>query len=142
MSMPNIPNITPLISLDRCKTIDLILSSIALEEIGLSHILNAEGEKLQAIIKKNPACTQSYLDVNDSVNKTLRTIVKSQMLLQFKMEDAITLDGEHCKKKCHKKRCHKKDCTSCPEYEPDCEDTKHGCKEKPFYHDPFMEETD
>lgn len=47
MSLPNIPNITPKISLERCDTINLLLSSIALEEIGLSHILNAEGEKLQ-----------------------------------------------------------------------------------------------
>ncbi|WP_152657821.1 hypothetical protein [Oceanobacillus sp. CFH 90083] len=92
MSMPNIPNITPIISLDRCETIDLLLSSIALEEIGLSHILNAEGEKLQAFLEKSDHCLNDYLRINDSVNKTLRTIVKSQMLLQFKLEDVVALD--------------------------------------------------
>lgn len=51
MSLPTIPDITPEITLDRCKTINLLLSSIAMEEIGLSHILNAEAEKLQMFIK-------------------------------------------------------------------------------------------
>lgn len=46
MSLPNIPDIAPEISLNRCESINLLLSSIALEEIGLSHIINAEGEKI------------------------------------------------------------------------------------------------
>ncbi|WP_339184568.1 hypothetical protein [Oceanobacillus sp. FSL W7-1293] len=103
MSMPNIPNITPIVSLKRCETIDLLLSSIALEEIGLSHILNAEGEKLQAFLKDPHHCLQDYLKMNDSVNKTLRTIVKSQMLLQFKLEDVAALD-ENCDCKCKDKK--------------------------------------
>ena len=84
MSLPNIPNITPLISLDECDTINLLLSSIALEEIGLSHILNAEGEKLQFFLAKNPCHINDLLDMNNSVNKTLKTIVKSQMMLLLK----------------------------------------------------------
>jgi len=119
MSLPNIPNITPKISLNRCETINLLLSSIAMEEIGLSHILNAEGEKLQAVIKKQPQCIQSYLAINESVVKTLRTVVKSQMLLQFKLEDIADLDAEHpCKQhKKHKKPCghhkHEHECDDC-----------------------------
>ncbi|UTW69086.1 hypothetical protein KHA80_18360 [Anaerobacillus sp. HL2] len=49
MSLPNIPNIKPDIDLDRDDVINLLIASIALEEIGLSHILNAEGEKLQRV---------------------------------------------------------------------------------------------
>jgi len=119
MSLPNIPNITPKVSLNRCETINLLLSSIAMEEIGLSHILNAEGEKLQAVIKNQPKCLQSYLAINDSVNKTLRTVVKSQMLLQFKLEDVAALDAEQsCKPhKKHKKPCghhhHEDTCDDC-----------------------------
>lgn len=101
MSLPNIPNITPLISLNRCDTINLLLSSIALEEIGLSHILNAEGEKLQAFLKCAPKCLSDFLDINESVNKTLRTVVKSQILLEFKLEDVVELDRKtHCKDEC------------------------------------------
>ncbi|GAB2541000.1 hypothetical protein [Gracilibacillus alcaliphilus] len=101
MSMPNIPNITPTVSLTRCETIDLLLSSIALEEIGLSHILNAEGEKLQSFLKQQDHCLDDYLKINHSVNQTLRTIVKSQMLLQFKLEDVADLD-DHCECTCEK----------------------------------------
>jgi hypothetical protein len=44
LSQSNLPNITPTITLSREDAISLIISSIAMEELGLSHILNAEGE--------------------------------------------------------------------------------------------------
>src|SRR5699024_4781758 len=91
MSLPNIPNITPLISLDTCDTINLLLSSIALEEIGLSHILNAEGEKLQLFLKKRSCHLEDMLTINNSVNKTLKTIVKSQMMLLLELDDTVEL---------------------------------------------------
>ncbi|MET3210200.1 UNVERIFIED_CONTAM: hypothetical protein ABIC26_003148 [Paenibacillus sp. PvR008] len=47
MSMPGIPDINPLISLTRKEVIHMILASIAMEEMGLSNILHAEGEKIQ-----------------------------------------------------------------------------------------------
>lgn len=96
MSMPNIPDIDPKITLDRCKSIELLLSSIALEEIGLSHILNAEGEKLQSFLKGRPTCLIDFLEISDSLNKTLRTVVKSQILLHFKLEDVVALDKDSC----------------------------------------------
>ncbi|MED0970837.1 hypothetical protein [Bacillus paramycoides] len=40
MSQANIPNITPTITLTREDAINLLLSSIALEELGLAHIIN------------------------------------------------------------------------------------------------------
>lgn len=140
MSMPNIPNITPVISLERCEVIDLLLSSIALEEIGLSNILNAEGEKLQFLLNTGSHCPHDILKINESVNKTLRTIVKSQMLLQFKLEDVITLNEEsncnppdndrdpchkhcHCKKPCNNHSCGgcgKSDCPRCHPNKPHC----------------------
>ncbi|WP_179885225.1 hypothetical protein [Bacillus cereus] len=46
MSQANIPNITPTVSLTREESVNLILSSIALQELGLAHIINAEGEKI------------------------------------------------------------------------------------------------
>lgn len=126
MSLPHIPNITPLISLDHCDTINLLLSSIALEEIGLSHILNAEGEKLQFFLKKNPCHLDDLLIMNNSVNKTLKSIVKSQMMLLLKLEDVVNLaeqsscykHASHCKcrKGLHcklKESCKLKHCESC-----------------------------
>lgn len=118
MSMPNIPNITPLISLNRCDTINLLLSSIALEEISLSHILNAEGEKLQVFLKSNHRCLEDFLDINESINKTLRTVVKSQILLELKLEDVVELDKKaHCKDEgcnnCCKSHCKDEGCNNC-----------------------------
>ncbi|MFD0952134.1 hypothetical protein [Virgibacillus natechei] len=113
MSMPKIPDMNPEISLDRCKTIELLLSSIALEEISLSHILNAEGEKLQSFLKKDNESLDDFIEINDSLNKTLRTVVKSQILLHFKLEDAVTLD---------KKACCEKKCDPCKETETDHSD--------------------
>lgn len=47
LSNPSIPNISPTINLTRDDVINLLLSSIAMEELALAHIINAEGEKLQ-----------------------------------------------------------------------------------------------
>ncbi|RDW19346.1 hypothetical protein [Oceanobacillus chungangensis] len=130
MSMPTIPNITPKISLTRCETIDLLLSSIALEEIGLSHIINAEAEKIQFFLKTRPDCLNDYLKINESVNKTLRTVVKSQMLLQFKLEDVAMLDQDaHCKDFKHRDhhRCEECECDEC-----ECDECNHKMNEFGF----------
>lgn len=95
MSLPNIPDIVPEIHLSKKKALNILLASIALEEIGYSHIINAEGEKLQAAIHKFASCNcfgiHDLLIVNKSVNQTLRNLIKSQLLLQFKLEDLIDL---------------------------------------------------
>ncbi|MDR5658559.1 hypothetical protein RH915_03550 [Serpentinicella sp. ANB-PHB4] len=49
MSFPNIPDVTPEIDIDREDVINLLLASIAFEELGLAHIFNAEAEKIQYI---------------------------------------------------------------------------------------------
>ncbi|WP_064094027.1 hypothetical protein [Rossellomorea aquimaris] len=100
MSFPNIPNITPSIDLTREEVINLLLASIAFEELGLAHIINAEAEKIQAVVGTLPntdlaATTISELtDTNESVNRILKTVLKTQMLLQFKLEDVIGITTE------------------------------------------------
>lgn len=98
MSMPNIDNINPEISLTIEEVINLLLASIALEEIGLAHIINAEGEKLQAALGTlteggTPLVTNidDLVTINDSVEQTLKTIIKKEMLLQFKLENTMDL---------------------------------------------------
>ncbi|MBD7915293.1 hypothetical protein H9660_09050 [Clostridium sp. Sa3CUN1] len=39
MSMPNIPNITPIININREKAINMLMASIAMEEMGLANII-------------------------------------------------------------------------------------------------------
>lgn len=92
--MPNIPDITPEIILNRHEVINLLLTSIALEEIGLSHIINAEGEKIQFLLKEHCMTLNDALKINYSVERMLRNIIKKQMLLQFKLEDIISLEDK------------------------------------------------
>ncbi|ADC50063.1 hypothetical protein BpOF4_10040 [Alkalihalophilus pseudofirmus OF4] len=96
MSMSNIPPINPIEGLDREQVALLLLASIAFEELSLAHIMNAEGEKLQYALgtlfdDQEPIVTdlEGLLAVNRSVERTLRTVIKKEMLLQFKLEDII-----------------------------------------------------
>ncbi|WP_278071784.1 hypothetical protein [Bacillus velezensis] len=98
MSLPNIPNITPDITLSRCETLNLLLSSVAMEEIGLSHILQAEAERIQMFLSASGDPSLGELSsINRSTERLLRTVMKSQLLLQMKLEDIIYLqDAEAC----------------------------------------------
>ncbi|OOM82499.1 hypothetical protein CLPUN_02010 [Clostridium puniceum] len=94
MSMPNIPNITPLINITREQAIDMIIASIAMEEMGLAHILNAEGEKIQYILDKNKCKSvlpKDIKEINQGVEKVIREIMKLQILLQEKLESIISI---------------------------------------------------
>ncbi len=94
MGMPKIPDIQPIIDIDREDVINLLLISIALEELGLAHIINAEGEKLQRVVKDEDATIDQLLEVNRAVERGLRNVIKKEMLLQFKLEDTIDLIEE------------------------------------------------
>lgn len=77
----------------------MIIASIAMEELALSHIVNAEGEKLQYVLGTLPgshkpcAGTQEILAVNRSVASLLDTVTQSQMLLKGKLEKALEAGG-------------------------------------------------
>ncbi|MFB5762014.1 hypothetical protein [Paenibacillus medicaginis] len=91
MSQANLPNITPTITISREDALNLIISSIAMEELGLSHILNAEGEKLQFVLGTLPGLSRSatvgeLLAVNDSIRKTIREVTKKNWVLSNKLE--------------------------------------------------------
>ena len=98
MSQSNIPNITPTISITRDDAINLLLSSIALEELGLSHIINAEGEKLQYVLGTLPGLTgppasiSDILTINASVRDTIRELTKKEWLLLSKLDSVLSLE--------------------------------------------------
>lgn len=101
MSMPNIPNISPEIDIDICDVVKLLLSSIALEELGLAHIINAEGEKVQEVLGNHP-CFDEIIEIDKNVNKTLQNVIKKEMLLQFKLENVLDLiDKTDCFNECN-----------------------------------------
>ncbi|MDC0748133.1 hypothetical protein [Polyangium mundeleinium] len=84
---PNLPDFNPE------DVASLVLISIAMEEMGLSHILNAEGEKIQWILGtlgegSTPApaevTVEDVLDINQSVRDTLEAVVAKNLLLHMK----------------------------------------------------------
>lgn len=94
MSQANIPNITPTITISRTDVINLLLASIALEELGLAHIINAEAEKIQYALGTlpglSPAATLGeILAVNDSVQDMLDLVIKKELLLESKLKQVI-----------------------------------------------------
>jgi hypothetical protein len=97
MSFPNIPNVTASITITRGQAINLLLASIAFEELGLAHIINAEGEKIQSVVGTLPGLTPTVPSITDlqaidtSVSTTLKNVIKKEMLLEFKLDDLITL---------------------------------------------------
>ncbi|MEK4509783.1 MULTISPECIES: hypothetical protein [Paenibacillus] len=94
MSLPNVPNITPTITVTTADAINLLLISIALEEIGLSHIINAEAEKIQYVVGTLPGLTphssiEDILRVDKDVRATLSEVIRKEMLLQMKLETIL-----------------------------------------------------
>lgn len=68
----------------REQAISDIITSVALEQTGLSHILNAEGEKIQAIVGSE-ASTFDLLEANESVRNTIDAVTRLEMVLQSKL---------------------------------------------------------
>lgn len=76
------------------EALTMIIASIAMEELALSHILNAEGEKLQYILGTLPgtspcACPHDVLAVNKSVTALVEAVTQNQMLLKNKLAQVL-----------------------------------------------------
>ncbi len=82
MSMPIIePSKTT-----RCQAVTDIIESVALQQTGLSHIINAEGEKIQAGIKYSEKDPSLMLEINNSVHNMINAITRLEVILQGKLE--------------------------------------------------------
>ena len=99
MSFPNIPDVDASIDITLNDSLNLLLASVAFEELGLAHIINAEAEKIQYILGTlegqtplaTPATIPDLLRINRSVDQTLRNVINKEMLLQFKLEDILAI---------------------------------------------------
>lgn len=93
MSQPSFPQ-NPGITRD--DAVNQIISSIAMEELGLSHILNAEGEKLQFVLGTLPGVTgptatiEDVLSTNTSVRNMLESASYNQLFLKAKLQQALS----------------------------------------------------
>lgn len=70
----------------RCQAITDIIESVALEQTALSHILNAEGEKIQKVVAISDITPDQLLKVNQSVKSMVGAITRLEMVLQAKLE--------------------------------------------------------
>ncbi len=80
---------------NRKEIMNSLLESIALEEAALSYLIKAEAEKTQWALGRLPQKpkpklnTKEILEIQKQVEKVMRTAIKFQMLLQFKLEDVL-----------------------------------------------------
>ena len=99
MSMPEIE----CTHIDKCSAATSLLQSIALEETAISHILNAEGEKLQKAVELS-CDKKDLIEVNKSVEDMVNKITNLEIVLRSKL-DFIKPILEDCKKKPPKPEC-------------------------------------
>lgn len=93
MSMPKIE----CSHIDKCCAASSLLQSIALEETAISHILNAEGEKLQKAV--SISCSKKELiEINKSVEDMVDKITSLEIVLKAKL-DLIKPILEDCEEK-------------------------------------------
>ncbi|MBE5966785.1 MAG: hypothetical protein E7255_07435 [Lachnospiraceae bacterium] len=79
------PIITPCTTTPEQAITDLV-ASIGIQESALSHIINAEGEKMQAIIGMEGVTSDQLLTLNESVERLLKAITGLELTLQAKLE--------------------------------------------------------
>ena len=84
-------------SLTRDDALNQLITSIAMEELGLSHILNAEGEKLQYVLGTLEGVTgptdvtvDQVLQTNDSVIGLLEQAAANQTALNDQLSAALS----------------------------------------------------
>jgi hypothetical protein len=123
MSLPSFPD--PKNMLSRDQAINAILTSIAMEETALSHIINAEGAKIQYAIQKmksDPCCAdhQELVKVNESAASLIDRLNDMQCILKSKMRLALSALPSKCDEH-HPHECHPQK-PPCPPKEPPCQE--------------------
>lgn len=86
------PVITPSTT-TRAQAVTDIIESVALQETALSHILNAEGEKIQLMVAMPDVTPEVLLATNKSVESMVNAVSRLEMILQSKLS---TFDGCLC----------------------------------------------
>lgn len=105
MSFPKIPDIDPCINLNFEDAVNLLLSSIALEEVSISKLIDAETCKILSVVNNCCSKPKDILDINKSVDNTIQNMIKLQMLLQFKLEKVKEMLPKKCPVPCTEEKC-------------------------------------
>lgn len=78
----------------REQAITDLIESVALLEAALSHILNAEGEKMQEIIGMEDVTREQLLMLNKSAEQMVNAVTRLEVLLQMKLEFAVNAEND------------------------------------------------
>ena len=99
MSMPAFVDFVPPIS--REDAINQIIATIALEELGLSHVINAEGEKIQYVLGtlvvpdrglSGGITIANLVDLDTTVASVLQATAANMAVLADKLRVALAAD--------------------------------------------------
>ena len=71
----------------RSQAVTDLIQSVALEETALSHILNAEGEKIQKMVALPDVTPDVLLATNKSVESMANAVARLEMILQSKLSN-------------------------------------------------------
>lgn len=78
----------------RSQAISNLVASVALQQAALSHILNAEGEKLQRVIGDDFSTPEALLATNKSVESMVKAVTNLEVTLIQKLEKFRSSFGE------------------------------------------------
>lgn len=78
----------------RSQAISDLVASVALQQAALSHILNAEGEKLQRVIGDDFSTPEALLATNKSVESMVKAVTNLEVTLIQKLEKFHSSFGE------------------------------------------------
>ncbi|MFI3226099.1 MAG: hypothetical protein R3Y09_01705 [Clostridia bacterium] len=95
MGMPQIPEGKNRPNLD--ETVIDLLESIALEEMAMAHILNAEGEKLQEIVKRFSCKEVCFSQIEDCFKDSqfmVNNLIMKEWLLLNKLNTVIKISNK------------------------------------------------
>ncbi|MEG0571168.1 MAG: hypothetical protein RR497_05945 [Oscillospiraceae bacterium] len=73
-------------TITRGDAVGNIIESVAMEEAAFAHILNAESEKIMAVVNNGDATPEDLLAVNESVKDAISAISRFEMQLQAKLD--------------------------------------------------------
>jgi len=99
MSFTNFSDTQMPVDISLEDAVNLLLASVAFEEFGLAHLIDAEAEKLQYVLGTlgrfhrliPPPTFDQLLAADASVDHTLKDIIKKEMLLQFKLDNVLAI---------------------------------------------------
>lgn len=90
MSLPKFIECKDILS--REQALDAIITSIAMEEVALSHIITAESEKINYVLEKidhKKEDVKLILEVNKSASKMIEQVIDMQIILKNKLKNAL-----------------------------------------------------